>query len=61
MLLSEKLTERVIALAIEVHRQTGPGLLEWVYEGCLCYELERSGIDFRRQVGISSDLQGPAA
>jgi GxxExxY protein len=58
MLLSEKLTERVIGLAIEVHRQTGPGLLEWVYEGCLCYELERSDIDFRRQVGIPVTYKG---
>jgi hypothetical protein len=32
MLLVEALTERVIGLAIEVHRNTGPGLLEAVYE-----------------------------
>ncbi len=30
MLLAEALTERVIGLAIEVHRHTGPGLLESV-------------------------------
>ena len=32
MLLSQELTERIIGLAIEVHRQTGPGLLESVYD-----------------------------
>ena len=33
MLLAESLTERIIGLAIEVHRNTGRGLLESVYEG----------------------------
>lgn len=39
MLLAEELSERVIGLAIEVHRHTGRGLLESVYEQCLCHEL----------------------
>ena len=47
-----ELTERVIGLAIEVHRQTGPGLLESVYERCLCYELHGAAIPFARQVPI---------
>ncbi len=52
MLLAEPLTECVIGLAIEVHRHTGPGLLESVYEQCLCYELAQAGIVFARQVAI---------
>ncbi len=52
MLMAGDLTERVIALAIEVQRQTGPGLLESVYERCLCYELGNAGIPFARQVPI---------
>jgi hypothetical protein len=32
MLLAESWTEQVIGPAIEVHRNTGPGLLEAVYE-----------------------------
>jgi len=52
MLLAEELTERIIGLAIEVHRHTGVGLLESVYEGCLCHELEQSGIPFERQASI---------
>ena len=52
MLMAGELTERVIGLAIEVHRQTGPGLLESVYEGCLCYELREARIPFARQVSI---------
>ena len=52
MLLSEPLTDRVIGLAIEVHRHTGPGLLESVYELCLCRELANTGIAFARQITI---------
>jgi GxxExxY protein len=58
LLVGGELTERVIGLAIEVHRQTGPGLLESVYEGCLCFELERAGIGFQRQVGIPVTYKG---
>jgi GxxExxY protein len=43
------LTQRVIGLAIEVHRHLGPGLLESAYESCLCQELHQAGITFTRQ------------
>jgi GxxExxY protein len=39
----------VIGCAIEVHRTLGPGLLESVYEACLCRELSRAGLAFVRQ------------
>jgi GxxExxY protein len=52
------LTERVIGLAIDVHRDTGPGLLESVYERCLCYELHAAGIPFERQVTIPIIYKG---
>ncbi len=35
-----KITEKVIACAIEVHKHLGAGLLESVYEECLFYELK---------------------
>ena len=47
-----ELTERVIGLAIEVHRHLGPGLLESAYEECLASELRDAGITFRRQVAL---------
>jgi GxxExxY protein len=37
-------TENVIAAAIEVHKDKGPGLLESVYEWCLIKELELRGL-----------------
>lgn len=48
----DPVTRPVIGAAIEVHRQLGPGLLESVYERCLCDELERRGIAFVRQAKV---------
>jgi GxxExxY protein len=45
-------TRRVIGLAIDVHRQLGPGLMESAYEACLAYELEYSGIAHKRQIAL---------
>jgi GxxExxY protein len=47
-----KITEKIIGCAIEVHRNLGPGLLESIYEKALCYELEENGIEYKEQVGI---------
>jgi GxxExxY protein len=52
VLLAGELTEQGTGLAIEVHRNTGPGLLESVYEQCLCHELREADIPFERQVAI---------
>jgi len=48
----DPLTEKIIGLAIDVHRGLGPGLLESAYEECLCYELDQNRIPFRRQVPL---------
>ena len=48
----DPVTERVIGLAIEVHRSLGPGLLESAYEECLAYELAQHQIRFQRQVPL---------
>jgi len=44
-----ELSGRIIGCAMEVHSRLGPGLLESVYEECLCHEFARSGIAFERQ------------
>jgi len=56
--LKDPLTERIIGAAIEVHRHLGPGLLESIYEECLCYELSQEGLQYRRQVHLPSDYKG---
>ena len=43
------ITEKIIACAIEVHRNLGPGLLESIYEKALCLELSQSGLSFESQ------------
>jgi GxxExxY protein len=51
-------TSPIIGAAIEVHRQLGPGLLESVYEECLCHELHLRGLGFRRQVDLPVIYKG---
>ncbi len=46
------LTSEIIAAAIEVHRQLGPGLLESAYEACLLYELRKRGLKAISQAGL---------
>ena len=45
----DPLTQRIIGLAIDVHRALGPGLLESAYEECLCFELTEAGLTFEQQ------------
>jgi len=47
------LTGRIIQLAIKVHRRLGPGLLESVYETCLCWKLEQAKLVHERQVPLT--------
>jgi len=47
-----ELTEKIIGLCIEVHKNLGPGLLESAYEECLCYELLNKKIQFERQMPL---------
>lgn len=49
---------KILAAAIEVHRELGPGLLESAYEECLCRELCSSGIHFERQKEIPVVYKG---
>lgn len=49
MLLYEEITGKIIASAMEVHRNLGPGFLEAVYAEALEYELKKSGLRFTRE------------
>ena len=48
----EAITYKVIGLAIEVHRQLGPGLLESAYQECLYYEIKNSGFKVEKEIKL---------
>lgn len=52
------LTERIIGLAIKVHKALGPGLLESTYEICFAYELEKNGFRVERQKALPVVYEG---
>jgi len=52
MIKSEKLnniTETIIGVAINIHRELGPGLLESAYEVCMVYDLAHAGLKVEQQ------------
>ena len=55
---AEPYSHQVIGCAIEVHKTLGPGLLESVYEACLCYELAAAGLAFVRQQNLPVTYKG---
>ena len=52
------MTETVIAAAIEVHRDKGPGLIESIYEWCLLKELELRGLECASQKSVVIEYKG---
>jgi len=52
------LTETVIAAAIEVHRNKGPGLIESIYEWCLLKELELRSLECVSQKSVVIEYKG---
>jgi GxxExxY protein len=52
------LTETIIAAAIEVHRDKGPGLVESIYEWCLMKELDLRGLGCVNQKSVLVEYKG---
>jgi GxxExxY protein len=44
-----ELSKMIIACAIEVHKQLGPGLLESAYQECMYYELRQIGLNVQKE------------
>ena len=55
---AETLACEIIASAIEVHRELGPGLLPSAYEACLCHELHLRSITFERNRPLALSYKG---
>ncbi len=50
--MDNKLTQKIIGAAIDVHRSLGPGLLESAYQECLFYELKSMGLKVVKEIGL---------
>ena len=48
----EAIGKAIVNAAYIVHKALGPGLLEKVYEVCLCHVLTKDGFFFKRQLDI---------
>lgn len=46
----EAIGQKILDCAFMVHKELGPGLLESVYEECLCEELRLKGVQVKNQV-----------
>ena len=55
---TDALATEIIDAAFAVHVALGPGLLESVYEACICHELEIRRITFRSQVHLPITYKG---
>ena len=53
-----QLSYEIIGLAIKVHRNLGPGLLESIYEECLKLELITNGFDVKQQLIVPVIYEG---
>jgi len=54
----DQITEVIIASAIEVHRELGPGLLESSYQQCLRHELTLRDVSLRSEVELPIRYKG---
>jgi GxxExxY protein len=48
----ERVATAAVDAAYAVHKTLGPGLLESIYEACLCHELRKRGLRFERQLEL---------
>ena len=54
----ELFAKAVVDAAFQVHQALGPGLMESVYEACLCHELAQRGIPFACQMALPLTYRG---
>lgn len=54
----EMVAAKIVDAAYSVHKKLGPGLLEKIYEVCLCHELTKRGLSYQRQIDIPVEYDG---
>ena len=55
---TEKIITVIVDCSFKVYSALGPGLLESVYESCLCHELQKRGVFFDRQFQVPITYDG---
>lgn len=58
MVQDDPLTRRIIACAIEVHKQLGPGLLEKLYQEAMVIELKIQNLHVEKNLKVSVEYKG---
>jgi GxxExxY protein len=53
-----KISGEVVYAALRIHRALGPGLFESVYEAILARDLERAGLEVKRQKTFPLTFEG---
>ena len=48
----------IVHAAFKIHVALGPGLLEKIYESCMCHELQKAGLSVDRQVYVPISYDG---
>ena len=48
----DKLTDKIIGIAIEIHKTIGPGFIERIYEKALAYEFAQNKLKYEQQQAI---------
>ncbi len=54
----ESIGKAIVNASYKVHHSLGPGLLEKIYEACLTHELQKIGLNVKRQVDIPIKYDG---
>ena len=48
----------IVDIAVQIHREMGPGLLESVYEIAMAHQLQQRGLVVERQAPVAIEYQG---
>ena len=54
----ERIGKIILDCAFEVHKELGPGLLESIYEECLCEKKKKKGLEVESQVYLPLIYKG---
>ena len=54
----EQIAKAIVDCVFKVHKNLGPGLLENIYEVCLCHELTKKQLSYQRQIAIPITYDG---